>query len=273
MSAFPETPLPFDHDFDIEPQFVPLASLNSVVAQRLAIVVDQLAGTDGPTVIMGFPKGLPRRTRQPITIEVDERGDESLVHLLLGSTFPDHWRAVAVAGSCRWYSSAGEDGRGQGRVSLALDRAGRLATTLVGDGKALKTTEAVGTLLDLMRRGFGLDTPAPGGSPSEYLKAVWLDRVIERAGWDRSVDWLLLEDLQPDFGPRATWSDVHELVAAGEVSVPGCTPELAQWLDAGSFSRCAADLLLPGRDLVSAAVDLLPPVLVGLVCDSLRAEW
>lgn len=274
MSAYFENPLPFDPAFDPDPAGAPPppASLDSVVAERLGLVVEQLAGIDGPTIIMGFPSGLPRRSRQAIGIEVEERGDESLVDLLMGVWFPSHWRAVAVAGSCRWFSTDGRDDSGEGRVAVALDQVGRFATAVVSEGKSFTTGEATGRVLDLMRLGFGLDTPPPIGTPAEFLQVVWLDRVIDRASWDISVDWLALEALQPAFGPAATWVDVHQAAIAGEIDIPGCSTELAQWFDVGAFSRCAPELLPTDRDLMSTAVDLLPPVLVGLVCDRLCNE-
>ncbi len=274
MPAYPEYQLPIDQDLDPDDRFPPPppASLDSLVAQRLALVVEQLAGTEGPTLVMGFPGGLPRRPRHGVEMEIEEGGDESIFDLLLGVTFPEDWRAVAVAGACRWFSDE-DRGREDGRVAVAIDRAGRHSSTLVSRSRTFTSLTGVGRIVDLLRVGFGLATAPPAGRPTEFLRAVWLDRVVDRAGWDGSLGWFDLETLQPGFGPQATWADVHQAVAVGDLVVPGCPAKLARWFDTGTFARNALDLLPPDSDLMAAAIELLPPALVGLICDSLCQDW
>jgi len=184
---------------------------------------------------------------------------------MIGLRCPPETVAVAAATQCEtlWH-----DGRRRsGVMAWSLDRH-RNSSALFREqpGRGTETLAAVaGTLLDAGLRALGLDTP-PCPSP-----AVWfpdgvflhrLARLLDRRGGvctRRPLSWGSLSRLYPlnvtgepltpgmtlclrqDFRGRNTWSSLRLGVvgqpAAAPAILPGLTPDIAEWLDDGSFAR------------------------------------
>ena len=174
---------------------------------------------------------------------------------------------VAVAATTRCETLWPDGCRRSGVLAWSLDRHhNSLALFREQPGRGAETLTAVaGTLLDAGLRALGRDTP-PCPSP-----AVWfpdgvflhrLSRLLDRRGGmctRRPLSWDSLSRLYPlngsaepltpgvtlhlrqDFHERNTWSSLRlgvvDQPAAAPAILPGLTPDIAEWLDDGSFAR------------------------------------
>ena len=187
------------------------------------------------------------------------------VMAMIGLRCPPETVAVAAATRCE---TLWPDGcRRSGVLAWSLDRHhNSLALFSEQPGRGAETLTAVaGTLLDAGLRALGQDTP-PCPSP-----AVWfpdgvflhrLSRLLDRRGGmctRRPLSWDSLSRLYPlnassepltpgmmlhlrqDFHERNTWSSLRLGVVAQPAAAPailaGLTPDIAEWLDDGSFAR------------------------------------
>lgn len=187
------------------------------------------------------------------------------VMALIGLRCPPETAAVAATTQCE---TLWPDGcRRSGVLAWSLDRhhnSSALFREQPGHG-AERLDAVAGTLLDAGLRALGHDTP-PCPSP-----AVWfpdgvflhrLSRLLDRRGGictRRRLSWESLSRLYPlngsaepltpgmtlhlrqDFHERNTWSSLRLRVvdqpAAAPAILPGLTPDIAEWLDDGSFAR------------------------------------
>ena len=187
------------------------------------------------------------------------------VMAMIGMRCPPEAVAVAATTQCE---TLWPDGcRRSGVLAWSLDRHHNSAALFREQpGRGTERLDAVaGILLDAGLRALGQDTP-PCPSP-----AVWfpdgvflhrLSRLLDRRGGmctRRPLSWDGLSRLYPlngsaepltpgmtlhlrqDFHERNTWSSlrlrvVDQPAAAPEI-LPGLTPDIAEWLDDGSFAR------------------------------------
>ena len=187
------------------------------------------------------------------------------VMAMIGLRCPPETVAVAATTQCETLWPDGR--RRSGVLAWSLDRRHNSSALFREQpGRGTETLDAVaGTLLDAGLRALGQDTP-PCPSP-----AVWfpdgvflhrLSRLLDRRGGmctRRPLSWDGLSRLYPlngsaepltpgmtlhlrqDFLARNTWSSLRLRVvdqpAAAPAILPGLTPDIAEWLDDGSFAR------------------------------------
>ena len=184
---------------------------------------------------------------------------------MIGLRCPPETVAVAATTQCE---TLWPDGcRRSGVLAWSLDRHHNSSALFREQpGRGAETLTAVaGTLLDAGLRALGQDTP-PCPAP-----AVWfpdgvflhrLSRLLDRRGGlctRRPLSWDGLSRLYPlngsaepltpgmtlhlrqDFHERNTWSSLRLRVVdqppAAPAILPGLTPDIAEWLDDGSFAR------------------------------------
>ena len=184
---------------------------------------------------------------------------------MIGLRCPPDTAAVAASAQCKTMWPGG--GERNGVLAWSVNRQGdSLALFRARPGESVEILSAVaGTLLDAALRALGHDTP-PCPSP-----AVWfpdgvflhrLTRLLNRHGglctrrplsWDslsvlyplncsgEPLSSCLTRHLRQDFHERNTWSSLRhgvvELPVSAPAILPGLTPEVAGWLDDGSFAR------------------------------------
>ncbi len=187
------------------------------------------------------------------------------VMAMIGLRCPPETVAVAATTQCE---TLWPDGcRRSGVLAWSLDRHHNSSALFREQpGRGAETLTAVaGTLLDAGLRALGHGTP-PCPSPAVWFPdGVFLHRVSRLLGrrggvcTRRPLSWDSLSRLYPlngsaepltpgmtlhlrqDFGERNTWSSlrlrvVDQPVAAPAI-LPGLTPDIAEWLDDGSFAR------------------------------------
>ena len=174
---------------------------------------------------------------------------------------------VAVAASTRCETHWPDGIRRSGVMAWSLDRHEEsLALFQEQPEDGAETLSAIaGTLLDAGLRSLGQATqPCP--SPSVWFPdGVFLhqlSRLLDRRGglctrrplsWDRlsllyplncsgePLSTCLTRHLRQDFHEQNTWSSLRRRVteqpASAPAILPGLTPEIADWLDDGSFAR------------------------------------
>ncbi len=187
------------------------------------------------------------------------------VMAMIGLRCPPQTVAVAATTQCETLWPDGR--RRRGVLAWSLDRHHNSSALFREQpGHGVEMLDAVaGTLLDAGLRALGQATP-PCPSP-----AVWfpdgvflhqLSRLLDRRGGTctrRPLSWDRLSRLYPlngsaepltpgmtlhlrrDFHERNTWSSLRlgavDLPAAAPAILPGLTPDIAEWLDDGSFAR------------------------------------
>lgn len=232
--------------------------------QRLA---DELIDEDrwwGPTRLLR----IGRLEGDDVEIGVKEI-DGHPVDELLGFTAPDEWAAFGVAcvGWGARYAENDEElvARGSGprrpsqdpkrvrtRQVLLLGRDGSRADRMRMQGGPVSTTPSIGFVPDTLRRCLGLPTDPPPAPVAEFLRGLWLARVaaLGRPG-GMSLTWEEIEELRPALAdePLLHWDHLRLLIASGRVAVPGISPSIAAWADAGMCSRILLSQLTPARTL------------------------
>lgn len=267
------------------------------LAARLARSV--LEGTGQP-VLAGVPEpGLGSPVVAPL-------GDRHPLELLLGARAPDHWEAVIVvaAGSVRAGVLAGGDtevvvatvtGRSGPDRSVVLDHQGRCVVAAV---------DAEGLIPDAARRFMARPTPPPDHPVTAWWAGEWLaevaDLVADMAGASPSPSGCPLEAVVAchpavdegevramrgtpelvgflvergfDHAHLTGWDGVRQSVAAGLIHQAACPAPLAQWFDAGSFSRYATALRPPPEELLRAIEQDLGPATASAV-ERILGAW
>jgi hypothetical protein len=120
--------------------------------------------------------------------------------VLLGAVAPAEWAVLGVAtgGWARCLDRPGD--RRRAEVVVLVVRDGRVVGNVRHGDEVITEPPAYGITLDCLQRSLGLPTAPPG---------------------DTSIDWAAL----------------RELVIGGGWPALGLTPEEAEWLDDGAFSR------------------------------------
>ncbi len=194
---------------------------------------------------------------------IDRRSGGGLA--MIGLTCPPGTAAVAASVQCNtvWPDGAARSGVLAWSVNRQSDS---LAMFREQPGEGVEILSAVaGTLLDGALLALGCDTP-PCPAPAVWFPdGVFLHRLtglLDRHGdmrtrrplsWDRlsllyplngsgePLSPCLTRHLRQDFHDRNSWSSlrrrVAELPATAPAILPGLTPEVAGWLDDGSFAR------------------------------------
>lgn len=219
--------------------------------------------------------------------------------VLLGLDAPEGWHAVGLAthGWAYHVAERGDPRRHRRRVHVVtlLSRSGEHAhRTLVEDDDHLRAQLAAeapaGEQVDLLRRVLGLPTDPPPCDAAAYWATEWLASLVTpdaqvaslADALDRHPAMRLLrrDEAAPDadadavdiltaFHRVVTWRRMRALAADGRFTVPELDPDLADWLDDGSFARfvlnrCPPLTLLRSRlalhvpaDVAEAVLDLL----------------
>ena len=236
-------------------------------------------------------------------------GDDSVVEALSGFTAPPEWMAIGVVteGNARHLVEAHAAPRRVRCVHL-VDRTGSSASTLRLQGEpatlfGVDDEDGRGRIDDVCRRALSLPTAPPGCTTTELWALVWLDRTIAElssagdagdAGppptWaDVAAHHPAVAVLQTDaeeWGDSAadnlvrlgtvladvhSWPVLRAACAAGEWPVEEIAPEVAAWLDDGSFSRWVLGGYPPLAQLADATCELLGPSLRRRLRGALRS--
>jgi hypothetical protein len=227
------------------------------------------------------------------------RGQHPLTELA-GATAPPDWCAIGVATTGRAHAVddpaappvpirtahlVGRDGSWASRYSPIEPGALAPASTC---GPAGDRRQPLGRIDDSCRRALGLPTEAPDGDTTRLWALQWLDAVLDRVATVAGVTrWGEVASLHPaaralrsdaqSVGPGelaalagrlAAWRDwpvLRRACAAGAWSAPELEPQVAAWLDDGSFSRWVLGAYPELEELVGAVEGVLAPDLAAAV--------
>ncbi|MEY2421613.1 MAG: hypothetical protein QOI95_1680 [Acidimicrobiaceae bacterium] len=220
-------------------------------------------------------------------------GEMTVVEALAGFTAPDEWLAIGVVteGNARHLADPEEQRRV--RCVHLVDRSGASGSTLRLQGAEASVLSSAdehdpsGRIDDVCRRSLGLSTAAPVHGSVELWAILWLERLLEYRGCvpaEMPLPWRDVAELHPavalvvndddEWEAKAVQNvarlgeilaDVHSwpvlrlACAAGEWPVDGVTPEVAEWLDDGAFSRWVLGAFPPLEQLAAAALEVVPP--------------
>ena len=160
-------------------------------------------------------------------------------------------------------------------IALVVPRLGA-PIAIASDQRVLHPCDGPHTLIDLGLCSLAIPTPPPEHPLIGLLDRIWLDRVL-RATLDADLGipptWGHLGSLHPALPSlnhpdrlsivrksfTGTWESLRRRVAMAHVRWAGMIPQVAEWLDVGSFSRwCIADT--PDVEVVLADLaELLDP--------------
>lgn len=232
--------------------------------------------------------------------------DVSVVDALAGFTAPPEWMAIGVVteGNARHLVDADTAPRRVRCVHL-VDRTGASASTLRLQGEdatvfGIEEEHGRGRIDDACRRALSLPTAPPEHTTLELWALVWLDRAIAALAAagdeDPPATWADLTAHHPavavlrsdaeEFGGAAadnlvrlgtvladvhSWPVLRAACAAGEWPVDDIAPEVAAWLDDGSFSRWVLGGYPPLAQLADAACELVAPSLRRRLRGALRS--
>ena len=163
---------------------------------------DELAISEGDDC----PTSVRNGDVKPHELHVVPLGSQEVVQELLKFRAPEHWEALFVAAEGREIYSE----KSNVRVALAAARDGRCIALLALEGQTKPicgTRELRGRIIDCVLRALDL----PTSSPTESV-----DLISRR---------------------YRTWEELRQATVAGEFFVPEVSPDLAEWMDAGIFSR------------------------------------
>jgi len=293
------------HDDDIPPDPAPLSD----ALPRLVTALDEAAEAAGwgarPSLVR--VTAWPSQPSEP-GFDLGIRAlddDTSVVEALAGFTAPPEWMAIGVVteGNARHLVDPSAE-RTRVRCVHLVDRTGASASTLRLQGEAatvfgVEEEHGRGRIDDACRRALGLPTPPAEQSTIELWALVWLDRALTALAAHESdppVTWADVVDHHPavavlrsdaeEWGDAAednvvrlgtvladvhSWPVLRAACAAGEWPVDDIAPEVAAWLDDGSFSRWVLGGYPPIAQLADAVCELVPPSLRRRVRGTLRS--
>ncbi len=144
------------------------------------------------------------------------------------------------------------------RIAVVVPRKGHPVIADAAGHRLCPQTMAA-PLIDLGRRAMDLPTAEPDRPLLGLLDRIWLDRMLAAvldADLGLSPAWRTLASLHPalphlgDPGRLSTaraqfsttWAALRQRIVVSQLRWPGMAPDVAHWLDDGSFSRwCIAD--------------------------------
>ncbi len=182
----------------------PMGFLSRVLDRLLAAVSEQQGLA--PLLAGLVP---PEDSTDAYELHIAPLGPDGVVAELLKFTAPRHWKAMAIAAEGVEITSGKPV-----HVALAADRCGRREAVVSIDGQPPEAQEADGIggrIVDCMLRALGLSTPPPTEPVSLVTRRV------------------------------SSWEELRQLTANGEFFVRNVPPALAEWMDAGIFSRWCLD--------------------------------
>ncbi len=262
------------------------------VDPALAELAEAVLNLDTGSVAMLLPDG-SRRQMTP---------HPGLPPALMGLRCPPASQAVATSfdGTVHGARRPAESGR----VALAVDLRGDavLRCRFGGSGRSRVLRPEAGPLLDMAMRALGLRT-APSTDPVVWLAdGVFLQRLTwalsARAQrpqpcappltWEEiaaahplaagrgAVTPRQLRELRDSFERRWSWRELHELAVrrprGAPQPLPGLGPEMAAWLDEGSFARLVLSRFGDVANSHAHVAGLLEPMLAGQLNDALGFE-
>jgi hypothetical protein len=130
---------------------------------------------------------------------------------------------------------------------------------LAGGELALQPV-TVGMVPDALRRALGLATSPPESSPAELSAADWLDAIADDKKAARRP---------PE--PFESWDEPRWQVVTRERLVPGLSPTVAAWMDAGIFARWMAPTYPRLADHLAAVRRLVDATTYREVTEVIRA--
>lgn len=228
--------------------------------------------------------------------------------VLAGFTAPKSWEAVGcVAAATAHHLDPPPHAVASQRVRFGflLHRDGTSVASLSGRPQppAHESCEPPeGRLADVFRRVLGLPTPAAQQGHEAWWAMIWLDRVFaeavlepaHRLSWPEAVALHPFSGTGDEFGSAVdhhattspgrtfavriveaastvTWSSIRSAVASGPDALAHVEPDLAAWLDEGSFARTVMEPYLPVPVLLSELAVLLPEGVHAEITAAVRA--
>ncbi|HEX4818622.1 MAG TPA: hypothetical protein VFV00_00325 [Acidimicrobiales bacterium] len=294
------------HDDSVAPDPAPLSD----ALPRLVTALDEAAEAAGwgarPSLVR--VTSWPTQPAEPgFDLGIRPLDDEgSVVEALAGFTAPAEWMAIGVVteGSARHLVDVRAERRRVRCVHL-VDRTGASASTLRLQGEpatlfGLDEEHGRGRIDDACRRALALPTEPPEHTTIELWALVWLDRTLAALAAAGEVGppvtWqdvaaqhpavAVLRSDAEELGDAAadnlvrlgavladvhSWPVLRAACAAGEWPVDDIAPEVAAWLDDGSFSRWVLGGYPPIEQLTDSVCELVPPSLRRRVRAALRS--
>ncbi len=173
---------------------------------------------------------------------------------LIGFEAPQHWSAVAVvvAGHTRDLDRPDRPPV-RARITFALDRRGRSASTITTADSVLRLSDddgqARGHLADICHRVLGLPAAPEETDPTPLANELWLTEVLEAHQVFGPCfpldDWSGVLSLHP-FGPSALravdgWRRLHRFALDVLDGWRGFDRSDVAWMDAPTFARYALE--------------------------------
>lgn len=225
--------------------------------------------------------------------------------VLIGQVVPRRWSVVGVVATATAHH-LDDQSITPAAVVVLVDRDGRIAHRVeASDGAELVPANGAppsGRLVDLLLRSLGRPTAAPDVSPRQFWAALWLDAVVAEVapGPDRprTADevWALhpvigggltaelIDALgeRPDLSHGPGWRALRELAATTtpartpteaalrDALNPIIPPDLAAWMDDGTFARWLIGAFPPLDDLLAITDALLAPEVARAVRASIQ---
>jgi hypothetical protein len=228
---------------------------------------------------------LPSTALLPEPTHVEIVGD---LRPMMGWVAPPHCLATAVVADGTAFpvdqgAPGGPSGSAPVRVVCLLDRWGRVAGRIHLDGRPPHLEPpSGGRLLDSMHRIFGLPTPPPAAPSSVLVDRIWLGAVADASregavalGWEQVLrlhpavavlaghglemtDALVGDAVR--LAPGAwSWEWLRQQCAESRWGDHLVSPELADWMDEGMFSRWVLDETCAPAELLTGLAPYLSP--------------
>ena len=234
-------------------------------------------------------------------VGVADLGGEHPLAELMGFVAPTEWWAIGaiVTGWAGPLDGIRPSSNPEGvRIAqaIAVTRDGEVVSHVrMADGRAIDDPPESGRVLDALRRALQLPTPAPAGFVSDVFVVLWLHFVeaaarearanVEKMTWVRAARCFPFPDAVKNADVRdpavfaelflATvdnidWERLRQWGTRG--SLGGLVdPPLAQWMDAGMFSRWMGGALPPVHAQLERTCQRLAPHISSRVREAVDA--
>jgi hypothetical protein len=247
--------------------------------QRFARLLAEGHGGDRP-VLFGLA-----REGEAVDLSMRPLDTADLVDELAGWRAPPEWFAVGLAAPATVTRQRERTRADAATVAVLAGRDGTVAVAVAGEENRPSWTAGgagvVGRAADLCLRALAAPTPACPEPPRAAWVIAWLDTLVERAAgrphsaapwtWaDVAAAHPLAGVLAPTATPaalrvlgahplaRGPWESLRVAAVALRRPAFRVAPEVAAWLDGGSFGRHVLASYPPPSDLAAALLDLLP---------------